>query len=107
MRMYFSEKKNIGILEMANDVTINFTADDPIKYIYVSAKTRDTKSKIVETIRDLVEPSKFKSSLKRNIKKIMDDKELDRVSKLIKKYMKNGKLTQVDVKAIAKEIDKK
>lgn len=107
MRMYFSEKKNIGILEMANDVTINFTADDPIKYIYVSAKTRDTKSKIVETLRDLVEPSKFKTSLKRNIKKIMDNKELETVSKLIKKYINKGKLSQADVKKIANEINKK
>lgn len=107
MRMYFSEKKNIGILEMSNDVTINFTADDPIKYIMVSAKTRDTKSKIVETLRDLVEPTKFKSGLKRNIKKVMDNKELETVSKIIKKHLKDGKLTQVDVRAIAKEIDKK
>jgi len=107
MRMSFSLKKKIGVLDMANDVTINFTADDPIKWIYVSAKTRDTKSGIVETLRDLVEPNKFKSGLKRNIKKIMDDKELETVSKLIKKHIKNGKLTQASVRAIADEINKK
>lgn len=103
MKMYISNKKKIGVIEMKNDVSINFTSDDPIKWIMVSAKV-ETKQGIVETVRDLVSPGRLKSGVKKEIKKQMDKKELDEVSKLIKKYVKNKVLPQEAVHQIYEEI---
>lgn len=104
--MYFSPQKEIGIIKLSNEVYINFTSDDPIKWIMVSAKVGNKKGETVETLRDLVTLSKFRSKLKREIKKNIDKKELKKIAKLLEEYTKNGKLTQEDVKKIYKEIKK-
>lgn len=98
----FRSPKGILIVELANNTTINFTNDEPIRWIMVSTKVKE--SGFTETHRDLIEPGRLKSGLKRSIKKQMKPKELDTISKIIKKYVKKSQLTQKDVDQIENEL---
>jgi len=104
MKIRYSEKKKIPIIELPNDVVINLTADDPIRYIYFKVKIREKG--IVETIRDLVVPTKVKTSLKKKIKANIDKKTLDALAKAFKKYAKKQEIPRENLDDLMKEIEK-
>ena len=77
MKMEFSEGKGIGVVDMGKDVYVNFTSDNPIKWVMVSAKVR-SKDGYVEKLTDFVPVNSFKTSIPRDIKKHMKKKDLDK-----------------------------
>lgn len=103
MKVRYSAKKNIPIIEFGNDIEVNMTADNPVRWIMVSMKTRD-KSGNIETVRQMMEPKSFKTSLKRNIKKNMNKEELEKFSKLLKQHIKKGVLTKESMMEMVKKI---
>ena len=105
MEMYFSEKKGIGVILLSNNITINFTSDEPIKTLLVSAKTK-TGNGFVETLRDLVPPDKIKGKLRNEIKGCFNKKELNYINRIVKEQCEDGKITQASVKKIYDKIYK-
>lgn len=104
MRVRYSPKKKIPVIEMANDVEINMTDDDPIKLMLVKAKIRNRGSNTLETISCLVDITKFKSNLRQDIKRKANKKEIDKISKLLKKHMEEDVLTRKNLKKFLQEI---
>lgn len=103
MKVRYSPKKNIPIVEFGNDIEVNMTAEDPIKWIMVSMKTRGASGQI-ETVRQMLEPNKFKTGLKQVFKKNMNKDELEQFSKLLKQHIKKGVLSRESMMEMVKKI---
>lgn len=103
MKVRYSPKKNIPIVEFGNDIEANMTNDDPVRWIMVSMKKRGASGQM-ETVRQMLEPRLFKTSLKREIKKNMNRDELEKFSKLLKQYIKKGVLTKDSMMEMVKKI---
>lgn len=104
MHVRYSPKKKIPVIEMSNDIEINMTNDDPITLVLVKAKIRNRGTNTLETISDLVDITKFKSNLHQDIKRKANKKEIDKISKLFRKYIEEDILTRKNLKKFLQEI---
>ena len=87
MKANISNVCKIVTIDITNG-KVSFTKEKEIEWIRVSAKIKNKKLGITETLSDFVAPLDFLVSMKKDVKSVLVKKELNIINKLIKSYKK-------------------